>query len=743
MKGLFSIRLYFEGLKKIRLIGIVSAIVCVVLSAIIPVIVNVFYFTSYIADGDITAELPTMDIPIGFIASPMLWMLLFAPLYIFNMFSYLNSRKKSDFYHAIPYKRGTVYFSFLMAALSWCLAVIVTSVTVCALLWGLSPITSYDIISIPLLILSTFLACTILLGFAALSMSLTGTGASNLFVFSVSVLFVRIVLALFSSTLSAMTPIWVIGDALGRFLEFSFFMPFSLFIGLVDSEAYLDVALYVYTAAVSMLLFAAAGLAYKLRRSEMAGKSAPSRLLQHIYRIAFTTPLVLGTVSIILMGDMNIALFIFLSFVTLQVYFLYELITTRSPMNMLKAAPFLCVFLIISSAFSLGILVSREMILTLNPNYDDIVYVQIPEMANLSNDNYYSSNSYEMINCRGVKLREKDVKRIVAEGLRYSVRAVREGTYDKWNMLDEDTNERTSYVAIEVNVKTRYGVSVRRNIKLSESEYKRLYLSARDSDEFLQEYLKIPKQNSIYSASVTQGHIDYDKALEIYKCFYEEYNALSDDTKYDIKAGDGSFSYRITYNVREMLNTSVFVCRVGVNTPRTLELVSKALTNSRDTNITYEGIDVSSLKTSGDVLLYAVDHYKEHIYTLDKDEAYNRFYDKTDSSFSLTCSFYDSDGSYLGDAIIEDYDDGMISEVSDMRVIEELFDSDRLDTELDEGDIIVKVRLDFSYSDNDNYIYTNLNVVMFADRDIDIDSIIESDTDFSSKYESDDAEIYY
>ena len=81
------------------------------------------------------------------------------------------------------------------------------------------------------------------------------------------------------------------------------------------------------------------------RRSEAAGQSAPSRLLQHIYRIVVTMVICIFIVcamfSEMTAGILRDEWFVFLVFylVAALVYFAYELITTKKWKNLLTALP--------------------------------------------------------------------------------------------------------------------------------------------------------------------------------------------------------------------------------------------------------------------------------------------------------------------------------------------------------------------------------------------------------------------
>jgi hypothetical protein len=56
----------------------------------------------------------------------MLGLFAVAPLMTLVQFAFLNQRKACDFYHAIPHRRLTVFFSMMAAVLTWCAFLIVS-----------------------------------------------------------------------------------------------------------------------------------------------------------------------------------------------------------------------------------------------------------------------------------------------------------------------------------------------------------------------------------------------------------------------------------------------------------------------------------------------------------------------------------------------------------------------------------------------------------------------------------------
>ena len=105
-ESIFSLKLYLQGLKKIRAVGIAAAICIIIPNALLPIIrMNTIYTFSYAQDE--------YDVTYGGFAPYALIMLIFAPIMVHSMFSYLNQRNKSDFYHSLPHKRSCVFTNII------------------------------------------------------------------------------------------------------------------------------------------------------------------------------------------------------------------------------------------------------------------------------------------------------------------------------------------------------------------------------------------------------------------------------------------------------------------------------------------------------------------------------------------------------------------------------------------------------------------------------------------------------
>ena len=90
----FNFRLFLEALKRLRVVGLGSAILALTASALVPAV-------TWIEMGSF-ARTEVYEMETHLLCVPAGVMVALAPLFFFVLFSFLQKRKESDFFHAIP-----------------------------------------------------------------------------------------------------------------------------------------------------------------------------------------------------------------------------------------------------------------------------------------------------------------------------------------------------------------------------------------------------------------------------------------------------------------------------------------------------------------------------------------------------------------------------------------------------------------------------------------------------------------
>ncbi len=369
MTKLFDMGLYRVGLRRVKVAGLFSAIVTVVGSAIFPIIrmIQPRYsdILDYIDSFSITSE----------VYAPFLWgLILLAPCIMASMFSFLTNRRDSDFYHSLPYRRTTLYVSFFAAAMTWIWGILLVTVAVCGGLWlavGPSVMLSWATVGKTILLFGVATLTTA--AFIPAALSATGTGVSAAALYIAVMLVPKFSVWIFVKCLTERaTALYIPEKALG-YLSFGLFEPFAMIRGF-------DVVPIVYSTVLSLIFVVFGSVLFRLRRSEVAGVPAPNRLLQVIYRTAFTLPLLLVIVYLIFINatSTSVSLIVVLSVTALVIYYLYELITTKKIRSMLAATKFVWVLPAIVLMFWGGVMLTSNGVINATPqSADEIDHVRI------------------------------------------------------------------------------------------------------------------------------------------------------------------------------------------------------------------------------------------------------------------------------------------------------------------------------------------------------------------------------
>ena len=176
----FSVGLYIEGLRQLRIVGILGAILLFCSSAI-TVVDNALstqrQMELYQDSSIVLANLSALEV------APLLLLLfsVFAPVMTLWLFHFMNKRNSSDFLFAIPQTRMALYCSYTSSIVTW-LAILALS----GLIGVLIPAAIFSTyINIPyhalfLLTLSCFLYSLQVMAAILVAMSITGTMFSKI-----------------------------------------------------------------------------------------------------------------------------------------------------------------------------------------------------------------------------------------------------------------------------------------------------------------------------------------------------------------------------------------------------------------------------------------------------------------------------------------------------------------------------------------------------------------------------------
>lgn len=547
MSKFFNFKLYLQGLKKSRVAGIAILIVTTVLSALPSFLEMIIRsLDPYIeSDGSKLFWAPQHT---ETFSNGLVLILLLAPILTLTTFRFLNKRNESDFYHAIPFTRPCVFFSYLTAVLTWLfMTVISTMVTIILFRLGSSGVS----INLAAVLIQTglyWLALTMITSVTALAMTVTGTGISNLFTFFTLFFTFRIVGWLFLVTVSYLAPLWVTDVGLGCILHLDYNLPLRL-LGSPFSSIAVDGWLILYTVALTLLLLAAGCFFYTRRRSEMAGKSAPGRIWQHMLRCMACLPLLCGIVTLIITTDSNILLntvILALAVLLLLTYYLYEIITTKRLKNCLSATPFLAVLLAFGILFGVGAYLTRSSVLLYTPDAEDIQSVEREYGYS------YTLPTYEDVLTNSYASEDPAIKELVAARLKDGVKTiVNKGTRVYNNEFGN------AEVRLKFRITSNAGITHGRYLTMSHEENEFYWSRLRADEEYKKLWLSMPSADQIESYSI-EGYLrnygpdgihvydsfDPSTSEELWKHMVEDYERFSEEEKTNFKLNPNPDDYR-------------------------------------------------------------------------------------------------------------------------------------------------------------------------------------------------------
>ncbi|MBO7151152.1 MAG: hypothetical protein J6V82_05305, partial [Clostridia bacterium] len=157
------LRLYKEGLSRIKVLGIVCASLTFFASVVSPI-------TELVTALRESADVRTVEmLSTEELMYPLLLLMLFSPFFVFAAFSFLRRRNACDFYHALPYRRKTIYMAFACAAMTWTVLIAVVCAAARAIIYTVNPCLQFSFGQLALGLTVYLIACLFLMGIASLS----------------------------------------------------------------------------------------------------------------------------------------------------------------------------------------------------------------------------------------------------------------------------------------------------------------------------------------------------------------------------------------------------------------------------------------------------------------------------------------------------------------------------------------------------------------------------------------------
>lgn len=438
MNGLFSKKLFAEGMRQMRVLGNICLIVAALASFFIVNGMNISAKSSYEYASTrqtfraVQMQDYIMDVGIEPCYLIMIGAWVIVPFAMLMLFGFLNKRNASDFYHGIVQKRSALCNSFLAAIFAWFVlvsAVIVLVTTVTSTALPMVQLEKYFWTDLLQLCVASIAIAVFWMGVLLLSMSLTGTVLTNVAVAAIILFFPKILYMAVSAVVFDDMPIYP-----SNYENSIFSGRYNLVTGFINDIFYYDNISYgeykssLYTGILGIIFIVIGCIAFSKRKSETATLAAPSRRMQAVFR---TIPAFVATMMPVAyfftctlpngetMDEEDIFYVIIFYVISLVVYFLYEIITTKKWRNIARIIPGYILVLVMDVLLFGAMFATRESVLSVKPMNSNSVSV-IGDM-DWRNRDYFEARLGE------VKINDSRLITIFEECLKDNIEAIREG----------------------------------------------------------------------------------------------------------------------------------------------------------------------------------------------------------------------------------------------------------------------------------------------------------------------------
>jgi len=475
---MFNFGLYKEGLRKTRTLAVLFLAMMILGAVFQPIaeISNHMRAVRYGWQWEIQRGIRIAGINASFVMPFAVF--LGAPLLTFSIFSFLNKRDSSDFFHAIPHKRETVFGSFIAAVVTWVIGGMWLGAAISVVIYALYPPSVIYFGSIVRVLIGLSAACLLMISAIVLAMSVTGKRLSNLIAALLILFFPRGIVSMFIMLITDTTRIVSFAD-FGIFGDVNQNIIIGMFSGMGYDINQVIMRGTLYTFVLAVFYFIVAGVLFKKRHSEVASHPS-SRLTQQIIRIIFTFIITLPAIGILLSGGgqafeavMGAITFYLIAAIG---YFAYEFVTSKKIPALSNMLPGIIVVAVLNVAFIFGVNTTRNAILQ-EINLADISSIEIVHLG--AYDWGRGTPTYGELRAEGIVLTEDQVLQIFGESLNTEIERARMRLRGEFASIDWSAEPQRE-VRVTFHLESSRDVTSRVRIfadtLLDNEEYRALYL---------------------------------------------------------------------------------------------------------------------------------------------------------------------------------------------------------------------------------------------------------------------------
>jgi hypothetical protein len=229
--------------------------------------------------------------------------------------------------------------------------------------------------------------------------------------------------------------------------------------------------------------------------------------------------------------------------ISLVIYLLYELATTKRIKTMLRSIPMFFALFGVCALVIGGMYLGKGIVALDVPDEDKVKSISISTSSRV--DTYYPN---------GLPLDNEEAIDLVIEALEYTAPLTREqhnhavleydDKYDSY--LGYSPEVKTRYTYQDVTIRLKSGRVMHRRVWFEEQNYERLKELYLASEAYRQAYLKLPDTRSIIMLNIQGDYmydVSYDKGLALYEAFCREYESLPSERKLAYMQEYGNYRY--------------------------------------------------------------------------------------------------------------------------------------------------------------------------------------------------------
>ena len=522
-KKIFSVNMFWQTFKQLKVIGILSTAVTLFF-VVFPHINNALSYLKVVKlYGEEHMDISSKMVYASQIDGLSITFILFTPILVLSVWSFLNKKNSSDFYHSLPYKRECLYFSKIAAVFAW--QAIIHVVTYLCLIITFVVFKDCFIVEMWMvfrLFLSIFIANLLCGSAISLACALTGNVFSNICLSGLIIFlprFLCVMTEIFAAIKVPTVSDYQIFPLINNAHNIVAGYILRMFVDIDYNSLMFSISSLLYTLILALIYMGLGLLVFKFRKSEAAQKSALNKKLQ--VAISMTLGFVICFISVIFIfaeeeSDRDYMMLVVFFIVAAFVIIVYELVTGKKNHLLKRSVPSILMAYALSLIFGVLLGTVADGMLEYAPKAQNIDYIRINGMSDSQASMYgYRAADYFDSIIEGIQIKDKQSCEIVAKAIADN-NSIIKNNKQYYREFNSD-----NYVKMDIFVKDGL-IGANRKVYIKSDDIN-VIAAAAGKEEKYQERIKslpIAEEAAILWNS---PYMDVENSRRIYNIYKEEY----------------------------------------------------------------------------------------------------------------------------------------------------------------------------------------------------------------------------